>query len=500
MAAIDSMLRMMSLRYAEALVIESGAIPMLVRAGASEPLSMPALDTQLVRVFVHELAGDDKRTQLEQGKPIEIVYDGEGGRYSIVVLPKDDGYRLTCRPQAARQARVPSQAPAVRSPMPPPPPKDDTKSSAEVLPVTATDTSTLASCEVFAEIARIFAGAPQASDLLVSAGSPCRMKLDGSWTSVSATFADADMEAIVSHALSDDQRAELTRTGSVDGALDLRASGSFRFRVNIFYQHRGLAAALRPVRTDPPTLSQLCLPSSLARMAAYHHGLVLMTGPTGSGKSTTLVALIEEINRTQAKHIITLEDPIEYEYTSRQSIVHQREVGRHVESFAGGLRAALREAPDIILLGEMRDHETISAALTAAETGHLVLATLHCGDAASAIDRIIDVFPGHGQRQVRTQLATALRAVVTQVLLPGVHGGRVPAYEIMRVNDAIANLIREDKVFQIPTAISTNRADGMVLLELTLARLVREGRISRDTARSACNDPRQLDDMIRSVA
>jgi twitching motility protein PilT len=224
-----------------------------------------------------------------------------------------------------------------------------------------------------------------------------------------------------------------------------------------------------------------------------------MTGPTGSGKSTTLAVLLEHINRTRARHVITLEDPIEYIYARKRSIVHQREVGIHVDSFATGLRAALRESPDVILVGEMRDLDTIGAAITAAETGHLVLSTLHSGSATMAIDRIVDVFPEYQQSQIRTQLADVLRAVVTQRLIPSTNPRkRVPAVEILRVNYAIANLIREHKNHQITSQIQTGREDGMVPMDRSLAELVRGGKISREVAMRSSNDPRHLKGMLEA--
>jgi twitching motility protein PilT len=227
---------------------------------------------------------------------------------------------------------------------------------------------------------------------------------------------------------------------------------------------------------------------------------VLLTGAAGSGKSTTLAALVEHINRTEARHIITLEDPIEFEHRNQRSMVHQREVGRHVESFSSGLRAALRESPDVILLGEMRDLPTIAAALTAAETGHLVFSTLHTGDATSAIDRIIDVFPGHQQIQIRLQLASVLRAVVTQFLVPSVHGpAHVPAIEKLVVTSAVACQIREGRNHQIPSLIQAGGAEGMITLERSLASLVRSGRVALPTALRHARDEQGLRKLVKGA-
>jgi twitching motility protein PilT len=228
--------------------------------------------------------------------------------------------------------------------------------------------------------------------------------------------------------------------------------------------------------------------------------MVLVVGTTGSGKSTTLAAVVELVNRNQARHVITLEDPIEFVYQPRRCLIHQREVGTHVESFATGLRAALRECPDLILVGEMRDRETVALALTAAETGHLVLSTLHSGSASMAIDRIVDIFPEHQQAQIRLQVAGSLRAVVTQRLLEGVQPGtRYPALEILMVNYAVGALIREGKTHQLATQIQTGRDDGMVALDASLLDLVRAGRIDRETAVANARDPVELQRRLRET-
>ena len=273
-------------------------------------------------------------------------------------------------------------------------------------------------------------------------------------------------------------------------ALDL---GGLRFRANVFRQSRGLSAVLRPVRDKTPTLQELGLPDDFTALMGYTAGLVIFTGPTGSGKSSTMAALVEHVNRTAAKHVVTLEDPIEHVFASKKSLIHQREVGRDVAGFAEGLRAALRESPDIVLVGEMRDPETISAALTAAETGHLVLSTLHAASGAMAVERILDSFPGPQQTQIRLQLSGALRAVVTQMLVPTVRPPeRAVAYEKMLVTPAVAVQIREGRGHQIGTVIATSRAEGMIAMEQTLAALVRSRRVSLDAAMHAAPDPEAL--------
>jgi len=292
------------------------------------------------------------------------------------------------------------------------------------------------------------------------------------------------------------RRHVLESAGSVDlpwQAPELDDEGARRFRLNVFTQTHGLAVALRPVSRRAPSLAELNLPDTVGNLANANGGMVLVVGPTGSGKSTTLAAMVETVNRTRARHVITLEDPIEFVYQPRRCLIHQREVGTHVESFAAGLRAALRECPDIILVGEMRDRETVAMALTAAETGHLVLSTLHSGSAPMAIDRIIDTFPEHQQGQIRQQVAGSLRAVLTQQLLAGsVPGTRYPALELLTVNYAVGSLIREGKTHQLATQIQTGREDGMIAFEASLFELLRAGRITRDVALAAARSPADL--------
>lgn len=258
-----------------------------------------------------------------------------------------------------------------------------------------------------------------------------------------------------------------------------------RIRANIYHQRNNLAASIRILQKEVPTFRQLGLPDVVRELAELPRGLVLVTGPTGSGKSTTLASMVDHINRTLSKHIITIEDPIEYIYPHNQAMIHQREVGRDVESFAQALRSALREDPDVILVGEMRDYETISAAISAAETGHLVLSTLHTTSAAQTVERILDACPIEGQKQIRSQFANVIRGVITQQLLPLADGtGRVIATEIMVANAAICNLIREGKTIQIPSLIQSGKREGMHTLNDDLMELVRLDKITREAAMS----------------
>lgn len=273
--------------------------------------------------------------------------------------------------------------------------------------------------------------------------------------------------------------------------------GGYRCRVNVYRQRSYHAVALRILRNEIPTVKELGLPAKLEEFAMKPRGLVLVTGPTGSGKSTTLAAMIDHINRNRNCHIITIEDPIEYLHNHKQSMINQREVHVDVDNFSNALRAALREDPDVILVGEMRDFETISAAVTAAETGHLVLSTLHTTSAADTLNRIIDVYPPHSQSQIRTQLSNSLVGVVSQTLIPTSDGkGRVAALELLSETDAISAMVREGKIFQIPNSIATGKANGMFTLDQDLARLVKIGKITEKTALSRCSDSKELKRLI----
>jgi twitching motility protein PilT len=295
--------------------------------------------------------------------------------------------------------------------------------------------------------------------------------------------------------LTEEQRETFAQGADLD--FSLVTSDGLRQRVNVFRQKGRVATAVRLLSDHIPTIDELALPPVLNDLAELKRGLVLITGPTGSGKSTTLAAMIDHINRTRAEHIITIEDPIEYVYTQGESLIHQREVGRDTRDFADSLRSALREDPDVILVGEMRDYETISAALTAAETGHLVMSTLHTTGAALTIDRIVETCPAEAQPQVRNQLAGILAGVVTQALVPTTDGHRCAVTETLIGTDAVLNMIREDKTHQLGTVMQAGRAQGMHTLNADLMAKVRTGRISEATAREYSNDRRELQELMR---
>lgn len=321
-----------------------------------------------------------------------------------------------------------------------------------------------------------------ASDLHVSTGSPPHFRLHGEMVKLNYhDLTPEEAQTLIFELLTEKQKRLFIEKWELDCSYALEGVG--RFRVNVFMQRKGIGCVLRIIPEKIKTLEDLKLPPSLLDMVAVHKGLILVTGPTGSGKSTTLAALIDHINKNEQAHILTIEDPIEFVHKNQKSLVNQREVSSHTKSFENALRAALREDPDIILVGEMRDLETIQLAMTAAETGHLVFGTLHTNSAPKTIDRIIDVFPQEQQAQVRVMLSESLRGVIAQTLLPTPdRQGRVAAIEVLVNTHAIANLIREGKTFQIPSAMQTGKNDGMITFEMYITDLVRRGQVSQKDA------------------
>jgi twitching motility protein PilT len=323
----------------------------------------------------------------------------------------------------------------------------------------------------------------KASDLFCIAGLPLTYKVGNQQFREGERMMPDDTEAFINELYvlaSNRPRTRLDETGEDDFSFSI--PGMSRFRVNVYRQRDSLAAVIRIITFTLPKPEEIGIPSQVMDLASFTRGLVLVTGPAGSGKSTTQACMIDQINQTRSGHIITLEDPIEYLHRHSKSIVSQREVGVDTTGYIPALRAALRQAPDVILLGEMRDHETIQVAMTAAETGHLVISTLHTTGAANTVDRIIDAFPPNQQGQIRIQLSMTLRAVVSQQLVPGVDGSVLPAFEVMRVNTAISNLIREAKIQQIDAVIQSSAAEGMQTMDGTLLKLYHAGKITKETA------------------
>ena len=337
----------------------------------------------------------------------------------------------------------------------------------------------------------------KASDIHLTVGVPPMIRVHGQLKPTEAdNLVPEDTEEYVRQVLDEKQRQLLAEHGEWD--LSFYMPGVARFRVNAYRQRGSYALAIRVVNINPPSLDGLGFPPSLKELSMKPRGLILVTGPTGSGKSTTLAAMVNYINQNRRCHIITLEDPIEYLHKHDKSVVNQREIGSDSKTFANALRAALREDPDVILVGEMRDMETISTAITAAETGHLVMSTLHTMSADQTIDRIIDTFPSYQQSQIKTQLAAVLEGIIAQQLIPlKSNDGRVAALEILLANSAIRNLIREGRTHQIQTSIQTGMRTGMRSMDFSLAELVRRGSITNESAMDRAMDPEMLRQHLR---
>ena len=329
-----------------------------------------------------------------------------------------------------------------------------------------------------------------ASDVHVTVGLPPKMRLNGKLIAMEnfGKMLPPDTLAIAQEIMSEKQFEKLEENGQHDMSFSIRGVG--RYRLNVFKQRGSIAMAFRVVASEIPSADSLGIPEGVSELYKKKRGLVLVTGPTGSGKSTTLASIIDLINNNREAHVITLEDPIEFTYQHRMSIVNQREIGTDSNTYANALRAALREDPDVILVGEMRDLETISTAITAAETGHLVLSTVHTIGASNTVDRLIDVFPSHQQQQIRIQLASVLEAIISQQLIPTNDGvSRIAAFEVLHVNSAVRNLIREGKSHQLITVMQTNRKLGMISMDDAILELYRAQKISREMAIQFAQDP-----------
>jgi twitching motility protein PilT len=394
---------------------------------------------------------------------------------------------------AAPQARAPAQSAA-------PTPVRPASAAAQARPAPAAPAAAAArvaaapAASLEASLTPLLRAAVEAgaSDLHLHAGARVKMRVRGQLQETGEAPVGSDaVDGMLASLLSPEERKLFAEAGELDFCRNVPGVG--RVRANAYRQQRGTDLVLRLIPAEPPTLDQLGLPHSLARFTNYHQGMVLVTGPAGCGKSSTLAALVNLVNEERREHILTIEDPIEYQHPSKRCLVNQRNVRHHTESFARALRAGLREDPDVIVIGELRDLETISLALSAAETGHFVLATLHTSDSVRTINRIIGAYPSNQQEQVRTMLSETLRAVISQRLVPTADGARrVTALEVLVINKAIGNLIRENKTFQIRSQLQTGAAQGMCLLDDAIARLVQQKLVSRETALALMEDPKRL--------
>jgi twitching motility protein PilT len=492
MARVDSILNLVDRQGANELRLGTEKEPQMFADGAQKRLVIPKTSTETLRELLGELLPQEREQELLRVGKVEFVYEAAAlGPFRVTLLRRGSGSGVLELDVTFLRGRGPAgkHPPPPSRPNVPPPIAAPSPTAPVAVTAPAVPTGQEFVGEVSGELAalvRIAAGL-RASDLHLLSGEMPVVRIDGKLRAMTGEGI-ADVDALLGD-LGVVARERVAAGTSAD--LGFGVAGVGRCRANVYQTSLGLAAAVRLLNAHPPTLAELRLPVPLDELIELPHGLVLVCGPTGSGKSTTLAALAQEALLRRSIMLITLEDPIEYVLTSKgpKGVVRQRQVGQHVKSFATGLRDALREDPDILIIGEMRDEETISLALTAAETGHLVLASLHSRSAASAVERIIDTYPPARQSQVRVQLADALRAVVAQRLLPSAKGeGRVAALEVLRVNTAIAHAIRESKIGTIQGAIQSGRRDGMLPLERCLADLVTKRLVAYEEARAVAND------------
>lgn len=499
MARIDSLLAIVVDQGANELRLGSDREPKMFAHGTPKKLHLPPMPEQTIRELLGELVSGERAAALEARRPVEVTHDaGALGRFHVTLTSREGGgidvlfilggKRPGAPPPGTAQATTAAQpAPAPSeteraAPLPPAQPVEPRRTASTPRPFVIGLASPAASL-----VARAVSMA--ASDLHLLDGEPPAVRVAGT-----LTLLDDHAPVNLAEALAwgHDARARIAAGEAADLGVDVE--GVARVRLHVYATAAGTAAAIRILPSAPPSLATLQIPVPIDDLASAPHGLVLVCGATGSGKSTTLAALAQEALRRRSIVLVTLEDPIEFPLTaSRQSLVRRRLVGRDTRDFASGLRDALREDPDVLLVGEMRDPETISLALTAAETGHLVLASIHSRSAASALERIVDAYAPEGQQQIRVQLADSLRAIIVQRLVPRARGGgRIVAVELLRGTHAVASLIREGKSSQIATLIQSGRREGMMSLERSLADRVQAGEIRVEDARAAANDPGSL--------
>ncbi len=494
MARLDAFIELLHQRGAEALVMQTGSPAMLEGPGASsQPIIKRMLTSQQIVSAVAELLPPYTAQGFDGSEDEEAVYVSPAGRVLVRFMRNATGVRAEVRPESGPPRAEDPPAPGQPEPVaivraglhafkaprlaePPPPVSAEAVGRRSIAaPPRPADPA-----QAMAQLLEL-CNEHGASDLHLTSGSAPALRLDGDILGLSgwgAPSADELQELLWSIA----PQANRERWLAVKDTDFAHETKEARWRVNVFAERMGIGAVLRRIPSNILSVEQMGIPKTVLDLCFLPKGLVLVTGPTGSGKSTTLAAMIDYINRNRDDHVITIEDPIEFVHPHKRCLVHQREVGVHTGSFKAALRAALREDPDVVLVGEMRDLETIAIALETAETGHLVFGTLHTNTAPSAVDRIIDQFPSDRQAQVRTMLSESLKGVVTQTLCKKIGGGRVPAIEILIVNGAVSNLIREGKTFQIPSVMQTGRAHGMQLLNDALLELVRKKLVSPDDA------------------
>ena len=493
MARLDPFLELLFKEKADVLLLETGQPAVLVTGDQVRAAMQRPLSTAQIASACAELAPGHLRDTFSVFETSDFEYLSPHGRLRVQVEPEAEGVRATFEPIAQQQPlpqrrpRVIELPPDVSAPVPQPHPK----------PIEAPAASNDAAAAMH-ELLELTIQ-QKASDLhLTTAFTPC-LRVDGDIVPIEGygPIGDERLREMLFSIAPARNREEWLATKDTDFAHEI---GGARFRVNVFAERMGIGAVLRQIPNIVMTAEQMGLSRPLLELCFLHKGLVLVTGPTGSGKSTTLAALIDHANKNRDDHIITIEDPIEFVHKHQRCLVHQREVGVHTQGFKNALRAALREDPDIVLVGELRDLETISIALETAETGHLVFGTLHTNTAPSTVDRIIDQFPPDRQAQVRTMLSESLKAVVAQTLVKKIGGGRAAAQEVLLVNSAVSNLIREGKTFQIPSIMQTQRNAGMVTLNDALYELVKRKVVTPEDALSKAVARSELKSLLERLA
>jgi twitching motility protein PilT len=460
-AQLDRFIQAIQQHKAQGLVLAPGKQASLLFEAGPRGITKDSLSAAQILPLVREIAPAAEQARMDGGvSALTFEYHGPGGVVAVEVTPEADGRRVVIRPAPARPAGAPSAPPF--PPQHPQPPASE-----------APAPKAASAARIHLEQLLRLTAETGASDLHLRTGEPAILRRDGELIRQEGQVLDAEsLDAIVTSTMPARSLQAFRETGDTDWAHEL--PGGVRFRCNAAQERRGPMGSFRVIPSRIMTADELGLSPEVQRLSLLSKGLVLVTGPTGSGKSTTLAALVDLINGSRTDHILTIEDPIEFVHQGKKCVVTQRQVGEHTRSFKAALRAALREDPDIVMVGEMRDLETVSIAIETAETGHLVFGTLHTTTAASTIDRVIDQFPADRQSQVRVMLSESLKGVIAQVLCRKIGGGRVAAKEVLLATPAVSNLIREGKTFQIPSIIQTSRKVGMVLLNDALMELVEQ--------------------------
>jgi twitching motility protein PilT len=480
--AVDSLLQMLQSTGAKGLRLAVGSpARMIDSAGTAQDASSHPLTRQEILQLIGPIVPEQARRRLPQETSVDFDYACASGAYKVTILRNGPEIAVSFVPDANPAAPAAAPAPAAAAVQGKPAPARAAAPQAAAPPVAAasppvpTQKIVTATTDGRPAIDRLFHKMVEAkaSDLHLSTGMPPLIRKDGGMLpldpSVSA-MSPAEVEALLEPIMPEPNRAEFERRHDTDFAYEIK--GLARFRANVFLDRKGRGAVFRVIPAKILSAEDLGLSPHILKLCRLHKGLVLVTGPTGSGKSTTLCAMIDYINKNRTDHIITIEDPIEFVHENKGCLINQREVGTHTSGFKDALRAAMREDPDIILVGELRDLETVAIAIETAETGHLVFGTLHTTTAASTVDRVIDQFPSDTQAQIRIMLSESLKGVIAQNLCRKIGGGRIAALEVLLINSAISNLIREAKTFQIPSMMQVGRAQGMVALNDALMELV----------------------------